>query len=544
MVDKVLLLFPPNWSACVSGPHLAMPLLAGAAMTMGCTVEVVDLSEQFYRTYALPPTRAAVSKASREQNFEALDQLYFDWEDQLRQNPSGAEYGVTFGLLSGYHFEYLRSRPLSEIVNHLNEEGTLYSSFLNDYLLPKLLGEPPNVIAVTIASQEQVIPAIELLRFVRNAVPNAFLALGGNIVTRLRDTKVFNVLASLADQTALFQGDLAFSRLLKAVNQVGVHKAKEILPRVVSEEQIPYELWPVPAFMGIAFPESVGTPVLSYVSTRGCYWGKCHFCAIPAGWAVKGYGGSAPGSFVASQLVQMVTETGIPRVKFVDEAIPPSKVRLLSTELCRTRLGIEWEGYARLEAAWGNKSLLEEAYAGGLRKLYFGLEQSPSTDRSILGKNDYGDPLSIIRACTEVGIKIHLFCMVGHPGSSRADADATVRFLIENESLIDTADMVGFRLDRGTSVPGVRPALDQDSDWLMSLRYEPTQDHVLAQKAVEEIEASCQEALWEAVPRLLHPLYRIIGHWDTSSLNWAKELDHVSKDVIHKARPSEALASI
>src|SRR6202030_3210345 len=118
---------------------------------------------------------------------------------------------------------------------------------------------------------------------------------------------------------------------------------------------------------------------------------------------------------------------------------------------------------------------LEHAYSGGLRKLYVGLEQAPTTNRQVLNKNDKGDVVQIMKACKVAGIKLHLFCMVGHPGSSTEDAWATTNFLIDNQVLIDTADLVGFRLDRGTSVPGVQPVTNSSSksDWQMSMRFEP-----------------------------------------------------------------------
>src|SRR5688572_28133339 len=97
---KAILLFPPNWSAIVSGPHLAMPLLAGVAKRLGWESETWDLSEAFYRTYAAPPTRYAVEKAAKNGSFVKLDQLYFDWEDQLRSHQETGKFGSDFGLLS------------------------------------------------------------------------------------------------------------------------------------------------------------------------------------------------------------------------------------------------------------------------------------------------------------------------------------------------------------------------------------------------------------------------------------------------------------
>jgi hypothetical protein len=112
--------------------------------------------------------------------------------------------------------------------------------------------------------------------------------------------------------------------------------------------------------------------------------------------------------------------------------------------------------------------------------------------------------------------------MVGHPGSSIQDARATTRFLIDHQDMIDTADLVGFRLDSGTVVPGIRAVPSATCDWETSTRYEPTDANVLFQDEVQEIESQCQEMIWQSVPRLLHPLYRIVGPWTLSDQNGPK----------------------
>jgi radical SAM superfamily enzyme YgiQ (UPF0313 family) len=324
----------------------------------------------------------------------------------------------------------------------------------------------------------------------------------------------------------LYQGDLVIKRTIQLLTELGTKKARETLPRVAVDENVPYQSWAVPSFDGIALDKYIGTPAIPYVSTRGCYYGKCHFCAIPAGWSQSGYAGSAPADFVVEQLEQMSTETGIHCIKFVDEAIAPKKVAEISLSLSKRAVDVEWEGYARLEPAWENLDFLEKAYAGGLRKLYFGLEQAPTATRALFGKNDRGNPTGILRACERAGI--NLFCMVGHPGTTRKDAMTTVRFLEDNQHLVDTADLVGFRLDRGTVVPGVRP-LPEISDWSMSLRYEPATPGGLTIESVNELETECQEILWENLPRLLHPLYRVVGPWTADKAFTKAELVNIEE---------------
>lgn len=496
-----------------------MPLLAGAARARSWDALCWDLTEAFSRTCAVSPAREAVKEACARGDFEELDQLYFLWEDQFQTVASNHRRRCSFGLLSGFHHDDLSGIPLGAVASALTSEGTIFDTYYRDVVLPRLHSLKPSVIGITIASHHQVIAALRLLQFVREALPKALIILGGNVVTRLRHSNAFRVLQAHADQVVIYQGDLAFGQSLQVVESVGVQKARKVLPLIAGDQQVAYESWPVPCFDGIDFDGFVGIPVLPYVSTRGCYWGRCNFCAIPMGWSEQGYAGSAPAQYVKDQLVSAVQTTGIRRIKFVDEALSPAKAKRLASFLRHDDYAIEWEAYARLEKAWEDLPLLHHAYAGGLRKLYFGLEQAPTTNRAILNKNDHGDIRRIMTACHTAGIKLHLFCMVGHPRSTTTDAWATTNFLIDNQMLIDTADLVGFRLDHGTTVPGVAELPNPYCDWQMSRRYTPTEPEVLSYEAVGQLEAECQEAVWVSAPRLLHPLYRIVGPWsvDTSA---------------------------
>lgn len=514
MSIKVFLLFPPNWSACVNGPHLALPLLSGVSRNYSeSRITVWDLSLDYYNHRGCAPLLTEITQPATDGDYKRLDWLYFQWQDRYLPSQSG-ESG--FGLLSGFSFPVFQQLPLAEIAFRIQSgEETAYSSYYRERVLPRLSREAPQVIGLSIASSNQVVPAIELLICIREHLPETLLILGGNVVTRLRKSSAFQTFRAFVDQIVLFQGEIAFENLLKKVNLHGVRAARYKLRPIVSNEEVPLSTWPVPRFNGISLLSYPGIPVLPFVSTRGCYWGKYTFCTISAGWSSKGFGGSAPSEMIAPQIRQMAEETRIPRIKFVDEAFPPSKARHLSSMLKHSEKLIEWEAYARLESDWEDLDLLSSAYDSGLRKLYFGLEQASPTNRALFNKKDRGDVLSILNACHQVGIKIHLFCMVGLPGTTIVDAHTTVNFLIDHQDMIDTADLVGFRLDRGTSVPGVQPVPNQ-CDWKISLDYTIASDGILPQLAIIELEQECQERLWESVPRLLHPLYRIIGPWDSS----------------------------
>lgn len=512
-----MLLFPPNWNACVSGPHLALPLIAGAISEMGWAVETRDLSFEFYRRMGAEPDSTEIVAACNRADYEELDQLYFRWEDSFKD--LAHKHNLNFGLVSGFSGAYFTSKTVPDLLSSI-KNGTVFTDFYASYLRQSMKEHDPDLIGVTIASHHQLLPAIELLFYLRDVMPTAVIVLGGAVVTRLRDSASFREILRLADKVVIFQGDsvirqicseMAKSRSLKGSNLAGSRYIEA--PLNPSGRAVPLEQWSTPFFAGLRTGEYPGRNTLSYVSTRGCYWGRCPFCAIPAGWSPTGYAGAAPAELIVRQISQMTQDTGIKRIKFVDEAFPPAKIFPLAGETERARTEFIWEAYARLEPAWERKDLLLAAKSSGLRRLYFGLEVAPSGNRAPLGKNDKGNVMTILERCHDAGILVHLFCMVGHPGTSRRDAELTADFLVKQQDLIDTADLVGFRLERGTKVPGVCPDPNTCDDLLLSLPYLPTEPGVLTSSEVNELELELQERIWEEVPRILHPLYRIGCAW-------------------------------
>jgi hypothetical protein len=144
--------FPPNWSACVSGPHLAVPLLASVARNSFWDAVCCDLSAAYYNSIATAPDAISLKRAVSRRDFAQLDDLYFEWEDQyqgLVHSPA-----TSFGLLSGFDFEELGARPLAEVDSVIRRDGTIFDGFYRRVALPKLLELKPTVIGVTVGSMK------------------------------------------------------------------------------------------------------------------------------------------------------------------------------------------------------------------------------------------------------------------------------------------------------------------------------------------------------------------------------------------------------
>jgi len=516
MNHRAVLIFPPNWSACVSGPHLALPLIARMLEGLGWGVDTWDLSEDFYGLIGDRIDNKDLLISSSLGDYDGLDQLYFDWEDSIL--PLAKEYDLNFGLISGFSGGPFSSSGVPELFEAV-EKGTVYTDYFYNHLRPRLMELQPSLVGVTIASYNQIMPAVELLISVRKWLPNVTTILGGNVVTRLRDSRPFRKVSALADVTVTFQGESAIRKIHDLIEN-GRRNGQIQTPIKIVGKNIPPESWPIPTFKGLNLKNYVGQLSLPYVSTRGCYWGKCSFCAIPAGWSESGYAGSLKSDIIVRQIEEIIKQTQVNKFKFVDEAFPPSKISKLYNSLKNNQLEFYWEAYARIERLWEEEEILSMGRKTGLSKLYFGLETVTSKNRKFLGKNDHGNLLKIMENCKKVGISIHLFCMAGHPNTTIYDSMATVDFLIEYQELIDTADFVGFRLDRGTNVEGVMPLNNSNEDILLSLPFLSTIRGGLTQSDIDNLEYDCQERIWDEVPRFLHPLYRLANiHMGNINMN-------------------------
>ena len=216
---------------------------------------------------------------------------------------------------------------------------------------------------------------------------------------------------------------------------------------------------------------------------------------------------------VYHDILSLIEDYGIRRIKFVDESLPVPLMTGLSERILKDAVQVEWEAYTRLEPAWLDPAFVNVMSEAGFRKGYFGLEIVPSSGRHALDKGDSPDPLLLLRNCRDAGVKVHFFCMFGFPGTGRAEAEATVRFLLENQDLIDTVDVFPWTLAKHTSVGGAEPVTDPTHDWALDFRHRPTSPGVLGPDEIWELAAGYEEMLWEQVPRLLHPTYRLVGPW-------------------------------
>jgi hypothetical protein len=485
----------------------------------GVEVMLRDLNAEASGRYCPPTPRNELLVAAADGSLAALNRVYFDAQERLDAAAAmhGGEWDLRLGFTYGdLHMFSSRQSLLAA------ERSSPFTDFYCRVVVPQILDFAPHVVAFGLACIQQMIPTLQLCRQLKEAGCRAVLVLGGNTISRIADALHSRDVFRFVDAFALYQGDTVLPALVEAA---AAGRGMESVPSLVWWDgttvrrnrvlnEVDANALPTPNFDGLDLDSYWGEPFLPLLAARGCYHGKCEFCAIPFGWGERRYAGLRSAERVITDIEALVERHGTRCFKFVDESMPPSTIRSLAKAIRDRGLDVRWEAYTRLERAWIDTDLAEIAARAGFVKGYFGVELVPSDHRLLLGKKDAGHPLEIFRACGESGILGHMFSMLGFPGTTVEDARRTIEFVLEHGDLIDSLDVFAYGYARGTPEPkGVRIVRDGDLDWALEYPYEANTEGILGSGDVGAMVTFYEELVFDRQPRLVHPAYRLVSPW-------------------------------
>lgn len=523
---KIALIFPPGWNLNTGSPHLGLPMLAGSLERAGFDIVAKDANWEMVNSYLkigmsfdeieAAHVKSLVSKDT-DKKLECLNKPYFRVEDKLQIIAGG--FGANWNIQTGFSYKHFSSRSSSEVL----AASSLDSPFAKYFhtICKWIRDENPSLIALSIASPGQLIPAFQLCQIIRKEKFPFKIIMGGNVITRLwMEIMKAPDLFRLVDYLGIFQGDTTIVELAKAIRDDRSHYLQNI-PNLIwklgssiyanpIQQIIPMNSLPTPSFQGFPVGKYWGVNYLPLNAGRGCYHGKCHFCSIPYGWNEKGFCGIRSARLVRDDMFALAEKHGISRFKFTEESMPPYFMKKLAALLEKP---FQWEAYAIMEPKFTEKNFLDNLAQGGCRKLYFGLETLSKKGRKAMGKRGLIDPLKLLRMCHDAGIKTHLFTMVGFPGTGQKEAESTIEFILKHQDIVDTVDITPFKYARHTDVPGIKPFLNPGEDWALDFPYKPKRKGVLSEKKVKILWKKMDDILWNANPFFRHPIYRLLSPW-------------------------------
>jgi len=488
---KVALLFPPQWYP--SQPYLALPTLKAHLESKGHEVDQFDLNIECYdvflskeylercveiiRRRLADPTRSTEDQEVRPIYKDILSDVAFlesvlneveDAKNVLRDENRFFQFEtysqaytnlkIAMQLISYTHHPsrldldsfFMQGNPEEHLSGIMSAtEDTVRNPFLlmfEQYLAPKIPWGDYGIVGLSIIHIGQVIPGLTLARQLRRRYPHLHIVVGGSVFNRHADL--------LDDKQQLFkeffhslivsEGELPLDHL---VSHLKANKPLQTVPNLIylegdkvirnpKTEALPYEEMVCPTFDQLPLEKYLMPyPVLPYMSSRGCYWGKCTFCTHS--FIYDSHYRKENEVRVAEELDHLSKKYKTKYFTFSDEAISPNAFNRMSKEILKR--GVEMRSLGMLKFESGEKEspeLFDDVYRAGFLMLFFGLESANDRILSVIDKGcDQETERTVLRHSSQAGIWNHLYLFFGFPTEERAEAEDTIRFTIENSEV-------------------------------------------------------------------------------------------------------------
>ena len=488
---KVALLFPPQWYP--SQPYLALPTLKAHLESRGHEVDQFDLNIECYDIFLSrkylehctkiirkridDPTRATEDQEVRPVYKDILSDTAFlesilneveDAKNVLKDENRFFQFDtyskaytnlkIAMQLISYAHHPsrvdldsfFMQGNPEENLSGILiATEDKVRNPFLHifeEHLIPKIPWDDYGIVGLSIIHIGQVIPGLTLARQLRKLYPNLHIVVGGSVFNRHADL--------LDDKQELFkeffhslivsEGELPLDQL---VHHLKENKSLHTVPNLIhlegdkviqnpKSEALPYEELSCPTFDQLPLEKYLMPyPVLPYMSSRGCYWGKCTFCTHS--FIYDSHYRKENEVRVAEELEHLSKKYKTKYFTFSDEAISPNAFNRMSKEILKR--GVEMRSLGMLKFESSEKEtpeLFDDIYRAGFLMLFFGLESANDRILSVIDKGcDQETERAVLKHSSEAGIWNHLYLFFGFPTEEREEAEDTIKFTIENSEV-------------------------------------------------------------------------------------------------------------
>jgi hypothetical protein len=482
---KVLLVFPPQFNP--TQPYLSVPSLAARLRQEDIHVTARDLNVEFYQwalSRATVQEAAARVGAARDADepvrelvermgdflsesveearavFGSEDEFYdlgrYHWARTVVAQSltvTGAGWGGGGLSLNKYQCRYSYHSSVEAARAADDEERNVVLRFLQGPVGRSLAAEKPDLVGLSVCSPFQVIGALTVARLVRSQMPEVPVVVGGGFFTRaLHSAERAPGLEGLVDGVVTGEGEEALVRLCRVVRDRSRWSTVPNLVRIADGGRLcrptashreDMRLLPTPDFRGLPLDLYLSPrPVIPLLTSRGCYWHRCTFCT-----SYLTYGGSysaRPKRRLMEDFDRLVAQCSTKHFFLADQAVPPATLRWLAGALNRTGRNVTFYCQTRCDGEF-DQEWLRSLRKAGCTKLYFGIESgSPAVVRRMDKGIDLRDAARVLRLCTEAGIPVHLFFLVGFPGETDEDRALTLTFL---ESIPDVVGAPGFSMN-------------------------------------------------------------------------------------------------
>ncbi|MBL8863150.1 MAG: radical SAM protein [Planctomycetes bacterium] len=347
----------------------------------------------------------------------------------------------------------------------LDRDENPFLAFFEARVLPRLVARRPRVLGLSIIYGSQLVPALTLARLVKRALPECHVTAGGGFLAYI-GRKLMDApgLEACLDSLIFHEGEAPLLALCEALRdgrdlrQIGsltwFDRSSGAARPIENPPGHPIRLdaAPAPNFDGLPFHLYLSPEiVVPYDVNRGCYYGECTFCTLPT---VIGPGyRTRSARTIVDHVLHLRDRLGTRHVNFITDCMPPGLLRDLPEELIARRAGIRWWADARVEPKAYTPEGCARLVESGCRKLLFGFETATPRLLKLMKKGQgLQAVVDVATNCARAGISVTFYAMVGFPSETRAEAQATVDFLVRHADVVREVSLQTFHVDEQSHV--------------------------------------------------------------------------------------------
>ena len=509
---KTALIFPPQWYP--SQPYLALPTLKAYLETKGHVVDQFDFNVETYDLFlsrgylehCIQKIRSRLLKSvksSEDREAEPIhrqiveDEGYLetilseidDAKQVLRDEERFFQFEeyknayttlkVAMQLISYAHYPskidldsfFMRGNPEENLQGILtstqSSETNPFLEVYEDNLLAKVDWNKYGLVGISIIHAGQVIPGLTLARILRARYPHLHVVIGGSVFARhqdiLDDKKI--LFEEMFHSIVLFEGEHPLDQLIEHLKK---EKPLDTVPNLIylkngkvvrnaAAKALSYDQLACPNFDDLPLDKYLMPyPVLPYMASRGCYWGKCTFCTHS--FIYDSHYRKENEERVAEELDYLGKKYKTKYFTFSDEAISPNAFDRMSKAILTQGVDMRALGMLKFESdSVETVELFENMYKAGFLMLFFGLESANDRILSIIEKGcDQTTEKRVLENSSLAGIWNHLYLFFGFPTEEKHEAQETIDFTVEHSELGDgTIHSVGqsvFSLEKDSAI--------------------------------------------------------------------------------------------
>lgn len=478
----IVLFSLPYWD--IYTPFSAVPCLVGALKEKGWKAKNFDLgilhfhtlfekrgrlawalvkSKFFYRAKVQPFENSGVRSydeylasinwlSSPEMDFAALRKVYPALTD-FQRGVLGAFYGALW--INKRKRPNRRTLHLSQLIE--NYDFSPFLDVIRRFNLFPVLNNLPRVAGISITSLDQLAASCLWALFLKKMRPDITLVAGGScpIILRHCNKDAWEEFFNIFDYMCTGEGEICTTSFMEHIynDSFSVAEIPNLAYRdgntiICTNETVEdIESLPPPCYDDVdqslyLTPE----PMLSYQTSRGCFWGKCAFCDFDKKWRTNFRQKSV--EKVNADLKYLHDSYGAVNFTLVDEALEPRFFARWIPELEKEEFSrqIHWLAYMKVSSHYTDE-LVERARRCGLTMVMLGVESFNQRllrfiHKGILAKNS----IENLRCFHAHGVKTHAWLMAILPSQTKEELLEDFTAIQDNMSYIDNVALGQFML--------------------------------------------------------------------------------------------------